>query len=98
LKQFAALLDYGRLFISASTGPMHLAAAVKTPTVSLFCPIFVCSPRRWGPLGNRRAVLIPAGTCRKCSGPACSRYSCMKEITVEKALEACLGLLVIGGR
>lgn len=61
LRTFAALLGKSQLFVSASTGPMHLAAAQGAPTLSLFPPIRAMSPRRWGPLGNRHAVLSPAG-------------------------------------
>lgn len=61
LRTFAALVSKAALFVSASTGPMHLAAAGGAPTLSLFPPIRAMSPRRWGPLGNRHAVLTPAG-------------------------------------
>ncbi len=60
IKQFAAL----DLLISASTGPMHIAAAVKVKTLALFCPIVACSPKLWGPLGNESLVILPeAGYC-----------------------------------
>jgi ADP-heptose:LPS heptosyltransferase len=61
LRVFAALTARAALFVSASTGPMHLAAAGGAPTLSLFPPIRAMSPRRWGPQGNRHAVLSPAG-------------------------------------
>lgn len=66
LPQFAAL----DLLISSSTGPMHIAAAVKVKTLALFCPIPVCSPTLWGPLGNESRVILPeAGYCSSvCSG------------------------------
>jgi heptosyltransferase-2 len=48
------------VLISASTGPMHLAAALKVGTVSLFCPMTACSPILWGPLGNKVRYIIPA--------------------------------------
>lgn len=47
------------LVISSSTGPMHIAAALKVKTLSVFCPITVCSPKLWGPLGNDAKVLLP---------------------------------------
>lgn len=61
LRSFAALCGMARLFVSASTGPMHLAAAGGAATLSLFPPIRPMSPLRWGPRGNRHAVLLPAG-------------------------------------
>lgn len=47
------------LLISASTGPMHIAAALKVDTLSLFCPLTACSPKLWGPKGNRAEVMLP---------------------------------------
>lgn len=56
--------------ISASTGPMHLAAGLGIPTVSLFCPMTACHPDLWGPQGNRSVTLLPpADYCRtRCPG------------------------------
>ena len=48
------------LLISASTGPMHIAAALKIKTLSLFSRETACSPQLWGPLGNQAAILLPS--------------------------------------
>lgn len=55
---FAAL----DLLVSSSTGPMHIASALKIPTLSLFCPLTACSPKLWGPLGNRADIIMPTPT------------------------------------
>ena len=47
------------LLVSASTGPMHMASALKVPTLSLFCPIPACEPALWGPLGNEAEFCMP---------------------------------------
>ncbi|MFA5804353.1 MAG: glycosyltransferase family 9 protein [Melioribacteraceae bacterium] len=47
------------LLISASTGPMHIAAALKVKTLSMFCPLAACSPKLWGPLGNKSKIILP---------------------------------------
>ncbi|MGK9476997.1 glycosyltransferase family 9 protein [Melioribacter sp. OK-6-Me] len=47
------------LLVSASTGPMHLCAALKVKTLSLFCPMTACSPQLWGPLGNIHKIILP---------------------------------------
>ena len=89
LRSFAALLAELTVFVSASTGPMHMAAALKIPTVSLFCPIRVCSPVRWGPIGNNSRVLMPdVPQCERCTAERCRYYNCMDLITVESAGEA----------
>ncbi len=47
------------LLISNSTGPMHICAALKVPTLSFFCPLTACSPKLWGPLGNKSEIILP---------------------------------------
>lgn len=47
------------VLVSASTGPMHICAALKIPTISLFCPLPACSPKLWGPLGNKSEIILP---------------------------------------
>ena len=62
-----AALDY---LISASTGPMHIAAALKIKTISLFCTMTACSPQLWGPQGNISYIMTPTENyCKtKCPG------------------------------
>lgn len=47
------------LLISSSTGPMHIAAALKVKTLSMFCPLTACSPKLWGPMGNKNKIVLP---------------------------------------
>ena len=54
LKQLGALVQKAKLFISGDTGPLHITAAVGTPTVSLFGPT---NPERYAPLGDLHIVL-----------------------------------------
>lgn len=56
--------------VSASTGPMHIAAALKIKTVSLFCPMTACSPKLWEPKGNDSRIVIPSDNycATKCPG------------------------------
>lgn len=58
------------LLISSSTGPMHIAAGLGVPTLSLFCPLPACSPELWSPTGNQAEIILPEkGYCQnKCPG------------------------------
>lgn len=47
LVDFAALLSCFNLFVSTSTGPYHLAAAVGTPTFTFFADSLFASAKRW---------------------------------------------------
>jgi ADP-heptose:LPS heptosyltransferase len=58
LTQLGALLQRARLLVSTDSGPMHLAAAVGTPTVALFGSADPATgPRRWGPWGEGHVVI-----------------------------------------
>jgi lipopolysaccharide heptosyltransferase I len=62
LKQLMALIKRCRLLITGDTGPLHIAAALGVPTVSLFGP---SDPVRNGPYGQGHAVIrspIPPAT------------------------------------
>ncbi len=59
LREHMASISQLDVLISSSTGSMHIAAALRVPTVSLFCPLTACSPQLWGPLGNRSEVILP---------------------------------------
>jgi heptosyltransferase-2 len=70
LRRTAAIIARLRVFVSASTGPMHMAGALRVPTVSMFCPLPACAPALWGPLGNEAAIVLPPdGYCQhQCPG------------------------------
>lgn len=89
IKELAALLAGCQLCVTNSTGPLHLAAAVGTPTVALFCPIIPCSPVRWGPYGEGHRVLMPdVPACPRCIGTACEYFDCMTRISVDAVYRA----------
>jgi len=77
LKQFLALAARAKLFLGGDTGPMHLAAAARTPIVALFGPT---SARRNGPFAADDVVLERFDLdCRvDCYRRYCSHTSCMK--------------------
>ncbi|MCL5267096.1 MAG: glycosyltransferase family 9 protein [Bacteroidetes bacterium] len=59
LRELTAVISVMNVLVSSSTGPMHIASAVGTPTVSMFCPLTACSPKLWGPIGNLSEVILP---------------------------------------
>jgi heptosyltransferase I len=54
VNQFIALARRARLIVAGDTGPMHLAAAVRTPIVALFGPT---DPARNGPFSPEDITL-----------------------------------------
>lgn len=89
LKELAAFISEADLFVSNSTGPLHIAAAVGTPVIGFYPDIVVCSHRRWGPLSERKKVFAPDRTkCPLCRGGECRSNVCMDQIEVSEVVEA----------
>ncbi len=58
---YLAILQQARAFISGDTGPLHFAAGLGVPTLSLFGP---SSPAQWAPIGPQHRFLSGAScTC-----------------------------------
>ena len=84
------------VLISASTGPMHICAALKVPTISMFCPLPACSPKLWGPLGNKSEIILPEENyCQTvCPGdPHICNFSGKGGIDSEKVFERVKSIL-----
>jgi ADP-heptose:LPS heptosyltransferase len=58
LPELAAALAQQNTLVVSSTGPMHVAGVVGTPTVALFSPHPAHVPAKWAPLGNRHTLLV----------------------------------------
>ncbi|MFH1552088.1 MAG: lipopolysaccharide heptosyltransferase II [Candidatus Omnitrophota bacterium] len=88
--ELAELISRCKIFISNDSGPVHVAVAVGTPAVAIFGrKESGLSPGRWGPLGERDAVLHKPAGCEVCLAHNCERdFACLKAITVEDVVEA----------
>lgn len=85
LKELVALIEGASLVIANDSGPMHIAAALDRPLVTIFGPT---NPVRTGPYGRPDAVLQLDLVCRPCYSKKCSHTSCMNWIEVEQVLNA----------
>ena len=84
LPLFLAVLAQARAFVSGDTGPLHFAAGLGVPTVSLFGPT---SPARWAPIGEPHQILTASpcactGNTAVCSAP----QFCLATISPEQVL------------
>jgi heptosyltransferase III len=94
LKEFAAFIQTAKLFVANSTGPLHIAAAVGTPVIGFYPPVPVMSPKRWGPLTDKKTVFVPdPALCPRCKGGECRGNDCMDQISVHQVLEAATKLI-----
>jgi len=84
----AALLKFTDLFVGHDSGPMHLAAAVGTRSVSIFAARH--RPRIWFPYGPRHRVIYHRVDCEGCGLEVCieQRKKCILSITVAEVLDA----------
>jgi len=84
--QIAALTDRAALFVGNDNGPMHIAAAVKTPVIALFGP---SDPAVWGPWGDGHVVIQKEVPCCPCPHRGCKmgEKNCMELISVEEVFE-----------
>ncbi len=91
LKETAALIRRCELFISNDSGPMHLAAAVKTPVIGIFGPTVYWKNAPWG--DPRRCIVVRKDMpCSPCYVPYSARLSCpdprcLRELTVDDVYE-----------
>ncbi len=93
--ELEALLARATLVIGVDSGPLHLAAAVRTPSLALFGPADPAQFAPWGPPAQHRVVHadLPCRPCRRLDicrlepagkGPP----PCMRAIEVETVLAA----------
>ena len=83
IRQLAACIEKCDLFLTNDTGPMHIAAAVGTPTVSLFGP---GNHIRFQPLGELHQIIrhdVPCSPCKQFTDK-CKDNICMKGIGVDE--------------
>lgn len=90
LLEYAALAKSAELFISNSTGTIHIAAAVGTNVIGFYPQITALSQERWGPYTEKKKVFKPLGKpadCNKCKKGKI-RCECMDTISVDEVFEA----------
>jgi ADP-heptose:LPS heptosyltransferase len=60
LRDLASVLSAVNILVATGTGPMHLAQAVGTQTLSPFCPQVPICPRIWGYSPYERTAILPS--------------------------------------
>lgn len=87
LAELAGLLSLSRLHIGVDSAAPHIAAAVGTPTVTIYGP---SSWWDWAPVGSAHRVIIPDNPCAPCHAKGCNgsgQSLCLDELSVEKVKE-----------
>lgn len=87
-EMIAGIAKSGGIFITNDSGPMHIAAAFKTPTIGLF------GPTRWretSPYANENARILHLNLpCMPCMKRVCplGTHACMKNLLPQMAIDA----------
>ena len=84
LDELTALISKSVMFISNSTGPIHIAAALEKFTVGFYPKIVSCSKERWAPYTNKKLVYEPNIDCKNCTREQCEKLNCMDSIDITK--------------
>ena len=83
LVRFISLADG---LIAASTGPLHIAAALGKRVVGLYAPMRSIHPGRWAPLGKNATALVVKKECNACRGS--NDCNCIRSLSPVQVIEA----------
>ena len=85
LNQLIAFINHCNGLVAASTGPLHIAAALNKKAIGLFVPKRPMHPGRWQPLGLDAHVIVFDENCERCkNGKDCN---CITKISPEQVLD-----------
>ncbi|MFH1097658.1 MAG: glycosyltransferase family 9 protein [Candidatus Desantisbacteria bacterium] len=90
LKQLAALTEACNIFISGDTGPLHIAVAMGTSTVSLFTSTI---PELASPISGEHRVIYKGICCDNCLKENCKDLRCVEAISSDDVLREVDSLL-----
>jgi heptosyltransferase III len=83
LEELIAVIAGSELFISNSTGPLHIAAALQKWVIGFYPNKKDCSSTRWGPYTERAKIFTPKkNECIECTKEQCGSKECMNNIKV----------------
>jgi len=87
IQESIALFRHIALLVSCDSGPLHLAAAMGIPTVSIFGPT---DPARNGPYGDNHQLVCKELPCSFCWKKQCplSTHECMETVNVDEVFAA----------
>jgi len=94
LMELACLIRRCQVYVTTDSAPLHLAAAMGTPTVALFGPT---DPARHAPQAPSVRVLKKDLACSPCYSTWCRTitHACMKRISVDEVAQL-VGELLAG--
>jgi lipopolysaccharide heptosyltransferase II len=91
-RELCAILREAHLVITNDSAPLHIADALKIPTLAIFGPT---DPKKYGPRLAQSAAVHKTLFCAPCERAQC-RYGheCMKELGVDEVYKKAVKILV----
>ena len=85
LAQLIAFIGRVDALVAASTGPLHIAAALGIKTIGLYSARRPLFPQRWGPVGKNAFALVADPGCETCRrGKKCD---CVQHISPRRVMQ-----------
>jgi ADP-heptose:LPS heptosyltransferase len=81
LKELISFIKLCDGLLAASTGPLHIAAALGKHALGLYPPIKPMHPGRWAPIGKNAEYLVLNKNCSKCRNN--NHCECLESIAAE---------------
>ncbi len=79
LKELISFINSTDGLVAASTGPLHIAAALGKAAVGIYAPMRPIFPQRWSPVGENSRVLVLDKKCNDCRKT--QNCKCIREIS-----------------
>jgi ADP-heptose:LPS heptosyltransferase len=90
LKELIGFINEANGLVAASTGPLHIAAALGKHALGIYPPIKPMHPGRWAPIGTRADYFVLEKHCDKCR--KLDSCECMESIRPEDVKNKLLSL------
>ena len=93
LAELAGTLSLSSFHLGVDSAAPHIAAAVGTPTLTIFGP---SAWRDWAPVGDKHRVVVPDMDCVPCYKKGCNgseRSICLETLEVKTVQDAILEVL-----
>jgi ADP-heptose:LPS heptosyltransferase len=94
LDEMISLINSCDGIVAASTGPLHIGAALGKKAIGIFPPIRPMHPGRWAPLGTNASYLVNNKICSECRTQP-EKCVCINDVTADMVVEG-LGSRVEG--
>jgi ADP-heptose:LPS heptosyltransferase len=82
LDEFILFISQADGLVAASTGPLHIAAALGKLSIGIYPPIKPMHPGRWAPIGKNAHYLVVGKECNDCRKTL--DCHCMGEVKAEQ--------------